>query len=327
MKINVRFVVLSISLTICIFFLGLMLDFININGQKIITKQLEILANSPLPMGFFIGGIIALAYFAFNYLDKDSNKKNIRYDNENLKESILADIHEDLKKSIVNEVQEELSNKRTLNNEITDEQKQQLIEQLKNKIEQQTTEIYFNQLKDKIKVEIVNDSFENKINKTMNRLENERISLARRGNLNLVLGMTLSFFGLAVLASSIFLSAKEYTDIYQLILNMLPKTTLALFIEIFAYFFLRLYKQSLDDIKFYQNELTNIEAKYLSLQIAKQTNNHKLITTILDELVKTERNFILEKGQSTIEIEKEKISSTSSSNALKTVTDLLKSKN
>lgn len=317
MKINARFLVLSISVTIFIFFMGFMFDFINLNGQKTIREPVEIFVNSPFLIGFFVAAIVTLAYFAFNYLDKDSNKRNIEYDYENLTK---------LRKSILNEVHNDILNKKTLNNEISDEQKQQLIEQLKNKIEQQTSEIYFNQLKDKIKVEIVNDSFENRINKTMNRLEDERISLARRGNLNLVLGMTLSFIGLGVLASSIFISAKEYSDIYQLLLNMLPKTTLALFIEIFAYFFLRLYKQSLDDIKFYQNELTNIEAKYLSLQIAKKTNNHKLITTILEELVKTERNFILEKGQSTIEIEKEKISSTSSNNTLKTVTDLLKSK-
>ena len=80
----------------------------------------------------------------------------------------------------------------------------------------------------------------------------------------------------------------------------------------------------MDDIKYYQNEITNLEAKYLSLQIAKSMNNHKLLSSILEQLMKTERNFVLEKDQSTIDLEKERLSSDNANNTLKTITDIFK---
>lgn len=112
-------------------------------------------------------------------------------------------------------------------------------------------------------------------------------------------------------------------NINEIILTLLPNAFFVLLIEIFSYFFLNLYKKSIEEIKFYQNELTNLESKFLALKTAKITNNHKLQCIILEEIVKTERNFILEQGQSTIEIEKEKISSTNSSNVIKAATELL----
>lgn len=39
-------------------------------------------------------------------------------------------------------------------------------------------------------------------------------------------------------------------------------------IELFAYFFLSLYRTSLQKIKYFQNELTNIEAKQIALRAA-----------------------------------------------------------
>ncbi|MDO7439680.1 hypothetical protein Q5X54_05170 [Acinetobacter baumannii] len=290
-------------------------DFTYYYGARIISEQVRILFQTPIPISIVTGLLVIIPYLVLKYLDKEPISKDGKINQKISKESILAEINEELLKKTIT------------NSEISEAERKELIEEIKIKIENQASADYFNQFKSKLRSELVQDNYETKTNITLYRLERERISLARRGNLNLVLGMMLSFIGLAILASSIFNASREYIDLIDLLLHMLPKTVLALFIEVFAYFFLRLYKQSLDDIKFYQNELTNIEAKYLSLEIAKQTKNHKLISNILEELVKTERNFILENGQSTIEIEKEKISSANSSNLLKTVTDLLKSKN
>lgn len=106
----------------------------------------------------------------------------------------------------------------------------------------------------------------------------------------------------------------------------LPRISLFMLIALLVFFFLNLYKRSLDDIKYYQNEMTNLEAKYLSLQIAKQMNNHKMLCMVLDGLIKTERNFILEKGQSTVEIEKNRNDSNAANRALETVKDIFKYK-
>jgi hypothetical protein len=82
---------------------------------------------------------------------------------------------------------------------------------------------------------------------------------------------------------------------------------LAVFIEIFSLFFLRLYRAGLDEIKFFQNELTNVETKYAALESALASKNADLTERVIGLLAETERNFLLRKGESTVELERAKI--------------------
>jgi phosphate/sulfate permease len=160
---------------------------------------------------------------------------------------------------------------------------------------------------------------------SVQRINIEKNSLSRRGNLNLLIGMFLSISGIVVLGISVFnfVSVGDFNDV---ITKMIPRFLFVVLIEVFAYFFLNLYRKSLEDIKYYQNELTNLEAKYLSLQTSLAINNYKLINSVVEQLVKTERNFILEKDQSTIEIEKERINSNNTNNTLQILKDIFKNK-
>lgn len=67
-----------------------------------------------------------------------------------------------------------------------------------------------------------------------------------------------------------------------------------------------MYKSSLGEIKHYQNELTNVEIKILSLRTALLSDDEDNLKYILVELLKTERNYILKKDETTIDIEKHK---------------------
>lgn len=160
---------------------------------------------------------------------------------------------------------------------------------------------------------------------SVQRINIEKDSLSRRGNLNLLIGMFLSISGIVVLGISVFnfVSVGDFNDV---ITKMIPRFLFVVLIEVFAYFFLNLYRKSLEDIKYYQNELTNLEAKYLSLQTSLAINNYKLINSVVEQLVKTERNFILEKDQSTIELEKERINSNNTNNNLQVLKDIFKNK-
>ena len=100
----------------------------------------------------------------------------------------------------------------------------------------------------------------------LDRLQTEVRALMRRGNLNLVLG-TITTGAAATILAYIALTAKlaggdwrGYMPTYMLRLSVV------VFIEIFAFFFLRLYRASLADIKYFQNEITNLEAKCLALE-------------------------------------------------------------
>ena len=96
-------------------------------------------------------------------------------------------------------------------------------------------------------------------------------------------------------------------DTYQFIIGgFMPRLSLVILIELFAYFFLKLYKSSLSEIKYFQNELSNFEAKYVSLRIAIMDKDRGVFDEVIKTLARTERNYILEKGQSTVGLERAK---------------------
>ncbi|HGX3093824.1 TPA: hypothetical protein ACNH0R_002431 [Acinetobacter baumannii] len=196
---------------------------------------------------------------------------------------------------------------------------------LRDKLENISAENYFQEFKQKVKTEIVVEILENKTKSIESRVQGEIGRLSKSGIINLSLGMMLSIGGILYLGNFV-VNVQIFKTMQEMFINTFPKTIFVLLIEVFAYFFLRLYKQNLDDIKYYQNELTNIESKNLALQIAKQSNNHKLISLCIEEFLSTERNFILEKDQSTIEIEKERISSNNTNNTLQILKDIFKNK-
>lgn len=100
------------------------------------------------------------------------------------------------------------------------------------------------------------------------RLAQEVSALGRRGNLNLSLGVVTTIVGLIFLGYFVFTAGDPSKDPFDLAVHFVPRLTLVLFIEVFAYFFLRLYKSSLSEIKYFQNEVTNMEAKYIALKTA-----------------------------------------------------------
>jgi len=88
----------------------------------------------------------------------------------------------------------------------------------------------------------------------------------------------------------------------------LPRVFLIIFTQIFSYFFLRLYKKGMEDVKYYQNELTTIESKISAIQFYKSVSEDKdLNKLIITEMMRNERNLILSPNQSTSIIEMEKM--------------------
>ena len=318
---NLKILAITFTLVGVVFFLIPFGSYIGIDIIGIVNN------NSTL----FTATIITLliSTLAINYLEKDKSKKSVEISKEKI-EPIIETI-------ISNKIKEKISENQT---KITDEEKFELLRDLKTKINNETNERFLTDLKNEVKLSTQSDDIIFYTRRTLDRLNSEIHSLVRRSNLNLVIGMALSFYGIAALfyflsndpTTFLITKSKDIVGIggsktiEDLFINFIPKAMFVILIEIFAYFFLNLYKKSLNDIKYYQNELTNIECKYLALTSAKYFKNHKLIYEILIELVKTERNFVLEAGQSTIEIEKEKISSSNSNNLLNMMKDILSSK-
>ncbi len=122
------------------------------------------------------------------------------------------------------------------------------------------------------------------------RLETEIESLTRRSNINLVIGVITTLLAVGLLAYVVLSDKLSSTDIGTVLLHFLPRLSIVIFIETFSYFFLRLYKSGLSDIKYYQNELTNIEARHLALEAVIGDRVSEQASIILTEFAKTDRN-------------------------------------
>jgi len=109
------------------------------------------------------------------------------------------------------------------------------------------------------------------------------------------------------------------------LMHIIPRVSLSILIEIFAFFFLKLYRNNLNEIKYYNNEIVNIKMKIIALKTAAiyETDN---LEEIIKKFAETERNFILKKDETTVDLQKNIIESNNSNKIIETLTSLLKSK-
>jgi hypothetical protein len=159
---------------------------------------------------------------------------------------------------------------------------------------------------------------------TRNRFEKEIRDLSRRGRFNLALGVVIGAVGLGVLLWSVLdfegqiQAVEEVRSTVESLKSgrRLPfrvwqnsailqtmRVSLSLFLGAFAFFFLRLYRSSLDLIKYYQNEETNVEGWFAALMVALQMRDPAITSVVVSQLSRTERNFVLKQGETTVELE------------------------
>ena len=149
----------------------------------------------------------------------------------------------------------------------------------------------------------------------INKLQNNSI-------VNLTIGIIGTIITITVLSLTL-LTERSYQSIQDFVINFIPRLSFVIIIQLFAFFFLRLYKSNLDDTKYFQNELTNIMAKTIALKIAYQQDDKTLIIELTKDLFKVERNFKLAAGESLLNIEKHKIEKDYDVEILRNIKDLL----
>jgi len=157
------------------------------------------------------------------------------------------------------------------------------------------------------------------------RLKSEIDRLNRRGGVNLAIGSIIALIGILSLAYFLY-RAPDIVGGLDFFIHQLPKLSFVIAVELFAYFFLRLYKNGFDEIKYFQNEITNIDMKVMSLKYAQEFNSEDIIRELAMHLMKTERNFILENGQTTVSIEKDRLQNISDSKLTSVISEIIKLK-
>ena len=182
-------------------------------------------------------------------------------------------------------------------------ERDELVDHLRDGIRQAATKEFLEGIRDSVKGREFESVLEMLHERTVDRLSNELFALSRRGTLNLLLGMVMAVVGMLLLGYFIIAQSLNQPSPGLSLDYFVPRMSLVVFTEVFAYFFLRLYSNTLVEIKYFQNEITNIEARFLALRAALHTGPAESLVGVIRRIARTERNFVLEKGQTTAEIE------------------------
>lgn len=177
----------------------------------------------------------------------------------------------------------------------------ELVNSLRAKIKAESSRQLLAELRDSLSSKDVHDSIEESRSRMLERLGLERSRIARRGNFNLFIGLITTITGIVLLVmyanelavnfNRIIADPNPRTslDVWDYAVLFLPRLSLVALIELFSYFFLNLYKASLSEGKYLQNEITNVELRSLGLGVAVSLGD-KTLGNILQSYAQTDRN-------------------------------------
>ncbi len=149
-------------------------------------------------------------------------------------------------------------------------------------------------LNDKISEELITDTIDKKYKKEAieelrlkrvyslleslsRRLFGEISRLSRSASLNLVIGSITTTLAIVALGVEVFFNEIDFTNSLDLVSHYVPRLSIVIFIEIFAFFFLKLYKSNLQDIKYFHNEKTNIDLKAIAIITSISSSNPDIL--------------------------------------------------
>ncbi|MDX2350693.1 MAG: hypothetical protein QNK32_09920 [Porticoccus sp.] len=181
------------------------------------------------------------------------------------------------------------------NLQITEEEKDSILEEIKKDILVDTANPAVPEVEEKYLKDIKRASQiareQEKLEKIRLRLKREISVLGRRCNINLVAGVLTTITAMGILATIFFDTEVKFT-VETFRSHFAAKFIFGLFVEISSLFFLTLYMYGLSQIKFFNNEITNIEMKFLSLDSAIRSRDEDLINSVVNEFSKTGRNKV-----------------------------------
>lgn len=234
------------------------------------------------------------------------------------------------------ELTRKLETARNLGEDLSEEDRKKLTGELQARLKQEATDGLLQEIR------AAYDKAQNRTDRlqhidrqsqqTIGRLKEELYALGRRGNLNLSIGIIITISGLLLLGSFVIgnslipIKQSTSTTLDTFLIDFIPRISLIVLIEIFAYFFLSLYKTTLSEIKYFQNEVTSMEAKFMALRLAGESESPEHVASAIDALAKTERNFILNKDQTTVDLERAKIDQAEKADVTSKLADLLRTK-
>jgi hypothetical protein len=136
----------------------------------------------------------------------------------------------------------------------------------------------------------------------------DHISKLRNNSVtNLFIGIGIAVVGVLILFTAVFQiesffdrNAHVFDAAGFLTFGLLPKLSITLFVQIFSYFFLAMYRSNQNEIRYFQNEITNIDSLATATILFYGNRSAANAKVVLSSLAKTERNRIIKKNEKSI---------------------------
>jgi hypothetical protein len=195
------------------------------------------------------------------------------------------------------------------------------VENLKKKSIEAVAHEISSDVKDKLVRDWISDYHWELQNTSMLRMQAQLIAIESRATRALTLGTTFCLAGALFLAlfalTPSWLDRDSNTPLLEnswleFAKYHLPKLSLVVTLEFIGFFFLKIFSSTLADVKYTHNEMTNLESKIISILWSVNQSDDKSFRDSVSKLAQTERNFIIRKGETTADLERERIAMQSS---------------
>ena len=138
------------------------------------------------------------------------------------------------------------------------------------------------------------------------RIKKEIRRLNKDAMVNLYVGVIIAIIGVAGLFWYIiqYTDKESSEDVALLIVHWVTRLSLISIVEVFAFFFLKMYRTHLQSIRYFQDELTSIESRKIAMLSSLIHENPEDISKSIEYLLNIDRNFKMETSQTTVDLEK-----------------------
>lgn len=176
---------------------------------------------------------------------------------------------------------------------LSEEERRKFLERLGERIDRSLNDDFVNEMNVRFEQAFSNNArlqtLRDRFEATRARLLEEIGTLNTRGSWNLAIGSSLSGAAIILLGALVYQSDLN-GPWPEAIPTMVLRLSLVAFMELFALFFLRLYRWNLVEIKYFQNELTTCESRALALEMALMHGDDDVIGHALMCLSNVDRN-------------------------------------
>ena len=98
----------------------------------------------------------------------------------------------------------------------------------------------------------------------------------------MVIGVLTTSIAVGLLTYMVLGTDAKFDTLNGLLSYYVPRVTVVIFIEVFSFFFLKMYKSNLSEIKYYQQEITNISTQQVVYESSILSNDNGVLLSFVN---------------------------------------------